>query len=58
MTFHDFITSSDEFYWYIGFQFAMCLTAFAIGWLSAWIWLLKKVDRELERNTKDEDWSM
>ena len=57
-TFHDFLTSGQEFKLYLAFQSVMFLAAFIIGWLSCWIWLLRKADKELASpKTKDEDWS-
>lgn len=58
-TLHDFLTSTDEFYLYLTFQFFMCLAAFATGWISAWIWLIKKANNDMTKEkTHDEDWSM
>ncbi len=58
-TFHDFLTSGQEFWLYLLFQTAMFLAAFTIGWLSCWIRAIRKAHKELASpKTKEQDWSM
>ncbi len=59
MTFHDFITSSDEFYLYLGFQFVMFLAAFIIGWISGLLWAIRRASKEMTLSkTTEQDWSV